>query len=110
ANFGVNSSMEAVATVIRATNRAELSEALKQHARPIVVDDEKIARYFRFFLWFQSSWLFAGLIAYAISRGFQVDFKHTEWRVDSTSQYEIILTPIQPSAPPNVLRPDEVPD
>jgi hypothetical protein len=85
-NIGVVSGVKATGEIIVRT-AAELPPALRQHEKPVVIEDAELARRFQRLLeWREArSWLIAvvggGLIAYAISMnykveiGFEKDFK-----------------------------------
>ncbi len=66
------------ASLVTVINSSQLGLALAQKEKPVVIVDPKIARAFEIFLRVQHWWLLAALVAYAISRGYGVDFRQTE--------------------------------
>src|SRR5712691_748439 len=83
--------LEAFVTV---RNANQLREAIGKADRPIVIENRSLERMFVAFLNVQKWWLLAAVVAYAISQGFQIKFRHTEWKADRTIEREIILTPL----------------
>jgi hypothetical protein len=77
------------------TQREALVAAIKQRTAPIVIDNEALAlpfeRYRRTLAW----WIVGPIAASRSMRTAfpEIEFKRTEWRVDYTTDYKIILVP-----------------
>jgi hypothetical protein len=92
--------------VVRVTTREELARALRERtAAAVVIGDKKLARPFELLLWAQElRWwylgtLIAGVLVYAISQQYGVKF---DWKMKRTPEFEIMLTPTKPPAPPSL--------
>jgi hypothetical protein len=86
-----SSHMTVSAVVVR--NVPELREALRQRQRPVEIIDPRIIRAFRIFAIVQGWTVIGALMAYAISSGYKVDFRHTEWTATKTTETSVTLTP-----------------
>ena len=77
------------------TRREELVAAIKQRTAPIVIENEELARPFERYRWTLAWWIVGPIAASRIMRSAfpEVEFKRTEWRVDHTIEYKIILVP-----------------
>jgi hypothetical protein len=82
-------------TKFHVTRREELAAAIKQRTAPIVIENEELAqpfvRYRRTLTW----WIVGPIAASRIMRSAfpEIEFQATEWRVDYTTDYKIILVP-----------------
>jgi hypothetical protein len=95
------SSAVAVSAVVVVRNPSELREALRQHAKPIVIDDPKMERAFSRAMFWQGregtirfvAILFAGVICLAIALGYRIDGSWSrDWKLDRLDG-KITLTP-----------------
>jgi len=72
--------------------REELVAAIKQRTAPIVIENEELARPFQRYRRTTKFWPFAA--SRIVRSAFpEIEFKRTEWRVDHTIDYRIILVP-----------------
>jgi hypothetical protein len=72
------------------TQREALVAAIKRRTAPIVIENEELARPFQRYR--RTWWPFA--TSRIIRSAFpEIEFKSTEWRVDHTIDYKIILVP-----------------
>jgi hypothetical protein len=80
-------------SLVTVTNRHELGPALAHKTKRVIIADPKLARVFEVFLRVQRWLPLAALMAYAISQGYGVEFRHTEWKACYTTEERIILMP-----------------
>jgi hypothetical protein len=90
---------------IHVKTKRQLFEALRQHTKPIVIEDRTLARIFFFLLWLQGLWLVpdkvADIVKYAISQRYHANLK-SDWHVGPYHiDNQIILTPTRPPRPPS---------
>jgi hypothetical protein len=81
------------AQTITVTTGKELGQALCQRERPIIIANELMMRIFELFERVQQLPLPAAMIAYSISKAYQVKFSHTAWRARRNRQHKLVLTP-----------------
>jgi hypothetical protein len=96
------------ADAITVTTREELARALRQHERPVVIRNEKLARPFERLRWAQELplWVFVGLLVgllyWAVWLSYGVNIKG-HFEINRTwlpsGDFEITLTPTSPTAP-----------
>jgi hypothetical protein len=75
------------------TRREGLVAAIKQRTAPIVIENEVLARPFQHYRRTLTWWPFAA--SRIVRSAFpEIEFRRTEWRVDHTIDYKIILVPL----------------
>jgi hypothetical protein len=84
--------------------KGDLSQALRQHERRVVIKNPNLARPFEYLLWVREvRWLWFGTLAlgllyWALYLNYGVNLRGT-WDVSRSGSMEIILTPAAPTAP-----------
>jgi hypothetical protein len=72
-----------------------LAAAIKQRTAPIVIENQELARPFARYRRTLTWWIVGPIAASRVMRSAfpEIEFKRTEWRVDHTIDYKIILVP-----------------
>jgi hypothetical protein len=81
------------------TSKQELSAALQQHERPVVISKWWLALLFIVLHWVQDWAVLADMVSRAISVRYQVEYVRKDWLLGWTSERKMTLTPTRPPEP-----------